>query len=119
MKPRWLQRFLVVSSAAATLVAISPLRAQQGATGAEWRAYAGDLCATKYSPLTQIDAASFSTLTVAWRCQSADGFLSRTIPGRVEAGASSRLIFDQLQRDVPSRWRDGPSPPLAYFKARP
>ncbi len=119
MKPRWLQRFLVVSSAAATLVAISPLRAQQGATGAEWRAYAGDLGATKYSPLTQIDATSFSTLTVAWRWQSADGFLSRTIPGRGEVWASSRLIFDQLRRDDPKRWRDGQSPLLVNFKATP
>src|SRR2546425_8109509 len=119
MKPRWLQRFLVVSSAAATLVAISPLRAQQGATGAEWRAYAGDLGATKYSPLTQIDATSFSTLTVAWRWQFADGFLSRTIPGRGEVWASSRLIFDQLKRDDPKRWRDGQFPLLVNFKATP
>jgi quinoprotein glucose dehydrogenase len=119
MTPRWLQRFLVVSSAAATLVAISPLRAQQGATGAEWRAYAGDLGATKYSPLTQIDAANFSQLAVAWRWQSADGFLSRTIPGRGEVWASSRLIFDQLNREDPKRWRDGRAPLLVNFKATP
>ena len=51
MKRRWLRRFAVVSSSAAMALAIDSLSAQQGATGGEWKAYAGDLGATKYSPL--------------------------------------------------------------------
>src|SRR5262245_7193209 len=34
---------------------------------ADWRSYAGDLRNHHYSPLTQIDAANFSSLEVAWR----------------------------------------------------
>jgi quinoprotein glucose dehydrogenase len=37
------------------------------APAAEWRAYAGDLRNHHYSPLTQITAANFNTLEVAWR----------------------------------------------------
>jgi quinoprotein glucose dehydrogenase len=40
---------------------------QQGARRGEWRAWAGDLAATRYAPLDQINAANFSQLEVAWR----------------------------------------------------
>ncbi len=40
---------------------------QRGATGGEWRAWAGDLGSTRYAPLDQINAGNFSTLEVAWR----------------------------------------------------
>ena len=43
-------------------LATGQLLAQKGTSGGEWRSYAGDAGATKYSPLTQIDAANFSTL---------------------------------------------------------
>jgi glucose dehydrogenase len=33
----------------------------------EWPAYAGDVRGTRYSPLSQIDAANFNRLQVAWR----------------------------------------------------
>ena len=33
----------------------------------EWRSWAGDLGATRYAPLDQINAANFSSLEVAWR----------------------------------------------------
>ena len=41
--------------------------AQQGTTGGEWRTWAGDLGATRYAPLDQIDADNFTDLEVAWR----------------------------------------------------
>ena len=119
MNARWLRRGVVVSSLAAIAMAAAPIRAQQGATGGEWRTYAGDLGATKYAPLTQIDATNFSKLAVVWRWQSADGFMSRTIPGRGEVWASSRLIFDQLNKEDPKRWREGQPPYINNFKATP
>src|SRR5262245_11770720 len=49
---------------AAALVAIEP---PAPPANADWRSYAGDLRNHHYSPLTQIDAANFSSLEVAWR----------------------------------------------------
>ena len=44
---------------------VSPLLLAQGETGnVEWRAYAADSAASKYSPLDQITADNFSTLDV-------------------------------------------------------
>ena len=44
--------------------------AQTGAQNGEWPAYGGDLGHTRYSPLTQISAANFSKLEIAWRFKS-------------------------------------------------
>jgi len=44
-----------------------PAHAQTGAKNGEWRTYGGDLGATRYSPLDQINAENFSKLEVAWR----------------------------------------------------
>jgi glucose dehydrogenase len=41
--------------------------AQRGTDGAEWTTWAGDLGATRYAPLDQIDASNFGQLEVAWR----------------------------------------------------
>ncbi len=41
--------------------------AQTGAAAGEWRAFGGDPGATRYSALSQIDAANVSELEVAWR----------------------------------------------------
>jgi quinoprotein glucose dehydrogenase len=41
--------------------------AQSGAKNGEWRTYGADLGNTHYSPLSQIDAANFSKLQIAWR----------------------------------------------------
>jgi quinoprotein glucose dehydrogenase len=54
-------------AAGALLVAGSTLVAQQGAKNGEWRTWAGDLGATRYAPLDQINATNFKTLEVAWR----------------------------------------------------
>ncbi len=47
--------------------AASAVFAQQGATDGQWRSFAGDVGATKYSALDQIDADNVGTLGVAWR----------------------------------------------------
>src|SRR5262245_39342438 len=49
---------------AAALVAIEP---PAPPANADWRSYAGDLRNHHYSPLTQIDAANFNALEIAWR----------------------------------------------------
>ncbi|MCE2515209.1 MAG: pyrroloquinoline quinone-dependent dehydrogenase, partial [Acidobacteria bacterium] len=43
-----------------------PAAAQHGTTGGEWRTWAGDLGATRYAPLDEIDAGNFDDLVVAW-----------------------------------------------------
>jgi quinoprotein glucose dehydrogenase len=85
----------------------------------EWPTYGGDLASTKYSPLDQISAANFSTLKIAWRAKSPDGFLSLTLPDGSEWSADSKSIFDELNRLDPKRWRDGQPPFVANFKATP
>src|SRR5437667_2008899 len=120
MKARW-QRGLVTAVACGLAAAGSgTMRAQQGApaTG-EWRTYGGDLGNTKSSPLTQITASNFGQLRHAWRWKSADGFVSRTIPGRGEVWATSKLVFDELRTEDPKRWRDNQPPGVTNFKATP
>jgi quinoprotein glucose dehydrogenase len=46
------------------ICAVSLLSAQ---TGTEWRSYGGDLRHQHYSPLSQVTAANFNSLEVAWR----------------------------------------------------
>src|SRR5262245_7930905 len=116
MASRWFWRVVLVAGISLGIVS---LRAQKGAVGGQWQTYAGDLGATKYSPLTQIDASNFSKLVIAWRWQSAEAFLSRTIAGRGEVWASSRVIFDELNKIDPKRWRGGEPPMLVNFKATP
>jgi quinoprotein glucose dehydrogenase len=57
-----------------TLVCLASIAAfaQRGATNGEWRAYAGDLASTKYSPLDQINKANVNQLRIAWRRPSVD-----------------------------------------------
>lgn len=43
------------------------LDAQRGAANGEWRTWGGDLAATRYAPLDQIDASNFNKLQIAWR----------------------------------------------------
>lgn len=88
------------------------------ATG-EWPTYGGDLANSKYSPLDQITATNFSALSIAWRATSPDAFLSLTAPDGSEWHADARLIFDELNRLDPARWRDGQPPFLRNYKATP
>ncbi len=60
-------RLLVGTIGLAALVAVG-VRAQSGAAvNGEWTSYGGDSGHTRYSPLSQITAANFNTLDVAWR----------------------------------------------------
>ena len=112
----------VLTAATALLVTTSPTpaAAQAGApANGEWPTYGGDLGSTKYSPLDQIDRSNFDTLEVAWRWTSADGVLSLTMPDGSEWRADSALIFEELNRRDPNRWRDGLPPTITNFKATP
>ena len=94
--------------------------AQEGApTNGEWPTYGGDLGGTKYSPLSQIDRNNFENLEIAWRWQSADAYLSIDTPGGGEWWAEAPLIFDELLRRDPDRWRDAQPPYLTNLKATP
>ena len=48
-------------------LALAPVTGQSGAPIGEWRTWAGNLAAWRYSPLDQINAGNFNTLEVAWR----------------------------------------------------
>ena len=97
----------------------TPLDAQRGAADGEWPTYGGDLGNTKYSPLEQIDRTNFHRLETVWSWRSADGFLSARTTNRGEWWADSRLIFDELNRLEPDRWRDGRPPTITNLKATP
>lgn len=86
------------------------------ATG-EWPTYGGDLANTKYSPLAQIDAANFASLQIAWRAKSPDAYLSMTMPDGSEWTAESKVIFAELMRVDPKRWRDNQPPFVQNYKA--
>lgn len=109
--------FLLTVSLATALAAQAP-PAPSTARG-EWPTYGGDLASTKYSPLDQITAANFASLKIAWRAKSPDGFLSLTLPDGTEWSADSKLIFDELNRLEPRRWRDGQPPFVQNYKATP
>jgi quinoprotein glucose dehydrogenase len=114
---RWLVVVLVGLPLGAQPV---PLHAQRGAPqNGEWRTYGGDPGNSKYSPLDQITRDNFSRLRVAWRWKSVDGFLSKAAPGGGEVWGSSNVIFDQLNKENPKRWRDGQAPSVANLKATP
>ena len=102
------------------LAGVAPAAAQYGApANGEWPTYGGDLGSTKYSPLDQIDRDNFGDLRIAWRWRSADAVLSLTMPDGSEWRADSRLIFDELNRRDPERWRDGQPPTITNLKATP
>ncbi len=60
----------------------SLLDAQRGAANpeAEWRSYAADAAATKYSPLTQINKDNVARLAVAWKWATADKAIQASDP---------------------------------------
>ncbi len=113
----------MVRTAAIIGVLAATVTAQQQAgpstaTG-EWPTYGGDLANSKYSPLEQITAANFASLKVAWRAKSPDAFLSMTLPDGSEWYADSKVIFDELNKLDPRRWRDRQPPFVQNYKATP
>lgn len=116
-----MRRRLIGSVVVAALVsgAAAAQRPAPAAVTGEWATYGGDLANSKYSPLDQIDARNFSSLRLAWRAKSPDGFLSLTQPDGTEWHADSKTIFDELNRIDPGRWRDGQPPFVQNYKATP
>ena len=76
--------------------AASPAFAQQGAAGGQWRAYAADLGATKYSPLDQIDAGNVDRLRIAWTRPTVDRSILDVVPnlGYGNANRATPLMVD-------------------------
>jgi quinoprotein glucose dehydrogenase len=111
-------RAIIVIAALAGAVGAQQAPGASTATG-EWPTYGGDLANSKYSPLDQVNAANFGSLKTAWRVKSPDGFLSMTLPDGTEWSAESKLIFEELMRADPKRWRDNQPPFVQNFKATP
>lgn len=65
---------------ATTALSGSPAAQRAAAPEGEWRAYAGDARATKYSPLAQVTKENASRLTVAWKWSTADKALQASDP---------------------------------------
>ncbi len=111
-------RIVVVIVAAATVSLAQPSLRPSTERG-EWPAYAGDLASSRYSPLDQINADNFSRLKIAWRTLTPDARLSVTLPNGSEWSGDPRLVFEELNRQDPNRWRDGQPPFINNFKATP
>ena len=101
---------------------ISPMVAahaqKSGIPVGEWRSYGGDNTGAKYSPLDQINKDNFGQLKIAWRWKSVDAYVSKTVAGG-EWWSKSSDVFDDLQKDNPSRWRDKTAPWSDNLKATP
>lgn len=74
--------FLLLLAAAAAVGAqnTAARAAASGAITGEWRVYGADYHGSRYAPLSQIDAATFPRLRVAWRSPSPDNELTRSNP---------------------------------------
>ncbi len=83
--------FVLVLSCAA-----SPAFAQHGAADGQWRAYAADPGATKYSPLDQIDADNVDRLRIAWTRPTVDQSILDVVPnlGYGNANRATPLMVD-------------------------
>ncbi|MFM8533076.1 MAG: pyrroloquinoline quinone-dependent dehydrogenase [Acidimicrobiia bacterium] len=110
---------VVTVAVALTVTTVAQQPAPSSTATGEWPTYGGDLANTKYSPLDQINPANFASLKVAWRAKSPDGFLSVTMPDGTEWSADSRLIFEELSKADPKRWRDNQPPFVQNYKATP
>ena len=76
--------------------AASPAFAQHGAVDGQWRAYAADPGATKYSPLDQIDADNVDRLRIAWTRPTVDQSILDVVPnlGYGNANRATPLMVD-------------------------
>ena len=90
-----------------------------GTEDGEWRSYAGNIAGQKYSPLDQIDATNFSDLEIAWRWQSVDALVSRTMPDGSEWWAPLETIVESLVEEAPNLYRRGNPPRAGGMQATP
>jgi quinoprotein glucose dehydrogenase len=90
-----------------------------GTENGEWRSYAGNIAGQKYSPLDQIDETNFADLTIAWRWQSVDAMVSRTMPDGSEWWAPLETIVESLVEDTPNLYRAGHPPRWGGMQATP
>ncbi len=111
---------LACGSIGILLLGANPVTGQSGApANGEWPTYGGDIGGSKYSPLDQIDRTNFADLEIAWSWRSADGFLSVDTGDDGEWWANSQVIFEELNRRDPDRWRDTQAPTITNLKATP
>ena len=77
-----LARGLSVSLAAGLLFlfSVAHVLAQAGSPSGQWRHYAGDLAATKYSPLDQINRDNVNDLEVVWERTAIDQSILDVVP---------------------------------------
>jgi quinoprotein glucose dehydrogenase len=94
MLGRALERSL--AAAAAAILVASHASAQTGTRNGEWRSYSGDVAATKYSPLDQIDKSNVARLTIAWRRPALDASIVAAAPSMRPARTfrSTPLMID-------------------------
>src|SRR5437762_13821047 len=59
-------RYVVVGFVIVVLAGTLRARAQSGAKNGEWRAYAGEIGSTRYSPIEQINRDNVKNLQIAW-----------------------------------------------------
>ena len=98
------RRFVNVFLILIFVYAVSPLLLAQGETGTvEWRAYAADSAASKYSPLDQITADNFSALGIAWQWDTADTHLVYA-DAQGTSLVPSDIVFDRLETADPDLW---------------
>ena len=90
-----------------------------GTENGEWRSYSGNIASQKYSPLDQIDAGNFSDLELAWRWQSVDAMVSRTMADGSEWRAPLDAIVESLVADTPDLYRAGHLPRAGGMAATP
>jgi quinoprotein glucose dehydrogenase len=83
------QKFGRIATIAAASLVVHVATAQHGARNGEWHEYSGDLGASKYSPLDQIDASNVGRLRIAWRRPALDASILAQSP-RMRAGRSFR-----------------------------
>ncbi len=63
-----------------------------GVEGGQWRSFAGDPGAARYSPLDQIDADNFAKLEFAWTWVNPDTAWKRKTVAAIEAGSFPYLV---------------------------
>ncbi|MEO2197037.1 MAG: PQQ-binding-like beta-propeller repeat protein [bacterium] len=90
-----------------------------GTENGEWRSYSGNIAGQKYSPLDQIDGTNFEDLEMAWRWDSVDAMVSRTMPDGSEWWAPLETIVESLVEDTPNLYRRSHLPRAGGMAATP